>query len=77
VKNHEVHIIKTSKIELHSKDVKVDANMVNVNTLKQVSLTNLHVSEVTPQVSRIINSVLEVQSLKLQLWKFKIWNLKF
>jgi hypothetical protein len=32
-------------------DVKVDTDMVDANTLKEVSFVNPHVLEVTPQVS--------------------------
>jgi hypothetical protein len=38
--------------------VKVDANMVDVDTSKQISPTNHHVLEVTLQVLRINNNVL-------------------
>jgi hypothetical protein len=34
VKNQEIHITKTSKIECHPKDVKADADMVDADTLK-------------------------------------------
>jgi hypothetical protein len=54
----EAHITETSKIEHCPEDVKIDENMVDVDTSKQVSPTNLHVLEVTPQVLRINNSVL-------------------
>ncbi len=60
VRNQETHIIKTSKIECHPKDVKTYVDMVDANTSKQISTMNLHVSEVTRQVLRIVNSVLEV-----------------
>jgi hypothetical protein len=66
VKNQEVQIIETSKIECRPKDVKAYADMVDAVTSKQVSPTNPHVSKVTLQVLRITNCVLEVRSLELQ-----------
>ncbi len=66
VKNQEAHIIETSKIKCHLEDVKANADLVDANTLKQVSPTNLHVSKITPQVLRITNNVLQV---RLQLLK--------
>jgi len=38
--------------------MKANANLVDANTLKQISPMNLHVSEVTPQVLGITNNVL-------------------
>lgn len=61
VKIQEVHITETSEIDRHPEDVKVNVDMVVANTSKQVSLTNFHVSKVTPQISRIANSVLLVR----------------
>jgi hypothetical protein len=72
VKNQEVHIIETSKIERCPKDVKAYSDMVNADTSKQVSPTNPHVSEVTPQVLRIANHILKVQSLEVQASKVQV-----
>jgi hypothetical protein len=49
--------------------VKADVDMVDVDTLKQVSPTNPHVLEVTRQVFGITNSVSEVQSLEPQVFE--------
>ncbi len=72
MKNEEVHITKTSKIKRRPKDVKADVDMVDANTLKQISPTNPHVLEITPQVLGIINHVLEVQSLELQISEVQV-----
>ncbi len=72
VKNQEAHNIETFKIKCYPKDVKTNTNMVNVDTLKQVSPTNLHVSEVTHQVLGITNSVSKVQYLKLQILEVQV-----
>ncbi len=69
MKNQEVHITKTSKIKQRPKDVKTYVDMVDANTSKQVSPTNPHVLEATPQVLRITNYVSKVWSLELQALK--------
>jgi hypothetical protein len=63
----EVHIIEISEIEHHPKDVKASADMIDVDTSKQVSPMNLHVSKVTPQVLGIVNNILlmGIQLLKV------------
>ncbi len=76
MKNHEIRITKTSEIKHHPKDMKVDANMVDADTLKQVSPTNLHVLEVSPQVLGIANNVLEIQSLEPKVSKVQVLELQ-
>ncbi len=66
--------------------MKVDANMVDADTSKQVSPMNPHVSEITPQVSGIANSaskvqplepqILEIQVSKVQNLEPQVWNIK-
>jgi hypothetical protein len=73
VEKQEVYIIKTSKIEHNLKDVKAYVDMVDVNTLKHLSPVNHHVSEITPQVSMILNNVLLVKNHHL----FYMKNLQF
>jgi hypothetical protein len=58
--------------------------MVDVDTLKEVSLVNPHVSEVTPQVLRILANVLSMKDhhlfnkKKLQLLKVsEVQSLEF
>ncbi len=43
MKNEKVHITETYEIKHRPKDVKVDVDMVDAYTLKQVSPTNPHV----------------------------------
>lgn len=76
MKNHEAHITETSKIKCHPQDMKAYVNMIDANTLKQVSPTNPHVSEVTPQVLGIVNSVSEVQSLEFEISKVQVSNIE-
>ncbi len=77
MKNQEAHIIKTSKIKHRPEDVKVNVDMVDLDTSKQVSPTNPHVSEVTPQILGIINSFSKVQASKFKFWTSKFQSSKF
>jgi len=67
VKNQETHITETFEIEHCPKNVKINVDMVDSDTSKQVSFIESHVLEVTPQVLQIVNSVSKVQSLELEV----------
>jgi hypothetical protein len=67
VKNQETHITETFEIERCPKNVKINVDMVDSDTSKQVSFIESHVLEVTPQVLQIVNSVSKVQSLELEV----------
>jgi len=71
VKNQEAHITETSEIECRPENVKTNVDMVDGDTWKEVSPTNPHVLEVTPQVLEIFNNFSEVQSLEPKVSKIQ------
>ncbi len=62
VKQHDVHKIETSEMELNPEDVvEGDADMLYPNFLKHVSHEIEHVLQVTLQVLDILDNVLQVK----------------
>ncbi len=92
IEKQEAHIIETFEIKPNLKDVKTNANMVDVDTLKHILLMNHHVSEITPQVLMILNNVLlardhhffykkklqllKVDNLEVQGLEFQVLNIE-
>ncbi len=60
VKKQEHHITQTSKIKHNLEEVKENTDMVDAETLNEVSFVNPHVSEITHQDLRILTNVLSM-----------------